>query len=97
MANNGLPKLYGVRFTRIQPELCGHCQFYRIVPEAGEWAQQCAAKGKYLSNPHAIAGHCKEFQEAGGLVESRAMIDEWIQSAKDHQAWKAKRKATGQG
>lgn len=33
MSNNGLHKLYGARFTRIQPALCGSCRFFAIHPE----------------------------------------------------------------
>ena len=93
MGNNGLHKISKAPFTRIQPGLCGFCRFYEVHPEAGEWAQQCGAKRKYLSNPHAIHGNCKLFERAESQMESQEMIDEWVKSAQEHQAWKAKRKA----
>lgn len=88
----GLNKLTGAPFTRIQPDLCSHCKFYEMHPEAGEWAEQCGAKKKFLSNPHALSGRCKEFEDAGQQVASDEMIKDWKQAAQDHQDYLQRRK-----
>lgn len=97
MSNNGLAKLTGAPFTRIQPGLCGYCKFYEFHPEAGEWAEQCGAKGKILSNPHAVHGRCKLFERAEVQPVKDETIKEWVQSAQEYQGWKERRKQRGYG
>lgn len=92
MANNGLAKLAGAPFTRIQPGLCGTCKFYSCNPGNGGW-DVCEAKQKLLSNPHAIKGNCKQYEDAGKQVASSEIINEWVQLATDHQEYLKRRKA----
>lgn len=88
----GLHKLMGAPFTRIQPDLCSHCQFYAHRPEAGAWADQCDAKHKLLSNPHTATGRCKEFTDAGQQVISDEVLTEWKQLGQDFQDMRKRRK-----
>lgn len=89
----GFAKLVNAPFTRIQPDLCGHCKFFEVHPEAGEWAQQCGAKHKLLSNAHVVSGRCKEFEDAGVQLVSDEMLAAWKQDGQDHQDY-LKRKKT---
>lgn len=88
----GLAKLTGAPFTRIQPELCAFCKFFEVHPEAGAWAQQCGAKQKLLSNPHTPTGRCKEFEHAGEQRVSDEILQEWKQLGQESQDYRKRRK-----
>lgn len=83
MANNGLHKIIGSQFTRVQPALCGYCVHYR--PLAQDVWDVCSAKGKLLSNPHALEGKCSQFERAPEPTASIEVIAEWRETAQDHQ------------
>lgn len=87
----GLMKLMGAPNTRIQPDLCGHCKFFEVHPEAGEWAQQCGAKHKILVNAHVVSGRCKAFEDAGEQRVSEEMLSWWKQDGQDHQDYLKRR------
>lgn len=87
----GFAKLVNSPYTRVQPDLCAFCKFYEVHPEAGEWAEQCGAKKKILSNPHALHGRCKDFEHAGKQVATDEMVAAWKQSAQDHQDYLQRR------
>lgn len=88
----GFAKLVNSRYTRIQPDLCSHCKFFEVHPEAGEWAQQCGAKHKVLSNAHAVSGRCKEFEDAGKQTVDDEMLGLWKQDGQNHQDYLKQRK-----
>jgi hypothetical protein len=88
----GLAKLTGAPFTRIQPDLCAFCKFYAHRPEAGAWADQCDAKHKLLSNPHTPTGRCKEFEHAGKQQVSDELLQEWRGMGLEAQEYRNRRK-----
>lgn len=91
-SGQGFAKLVNSPYTRIQPDLCSRCKFFEVHPEAGEWAQQCGAKHKILSNAHAVKGRCKEFEDSGEQRVSDEMLGWWKQDAQDHQDYLQRRK-----
>ena len=92
MSNNGLHKLIGAQFTRVQPALCGQCIHY--CPLAHDIWDVCAAKQKLLSNPHAVKGSCKDFVQAPEQIATDEVITGWNESAREHQDYLKKRKDT---
>ena len=93
MGNNGLYKLYGASYTRIQPALCGFCKHYHANINDAGW-DKCDAKNKLLSNPHVIEGKCKDFNHGGQRVPDET-IASWKQDAQEYQDMRLRRKAKG--
>ncbi|HEX2614929.1 MAG TPA: hypothetical protein VHL10_05500 [Nitrososphaera sp.] len=93
MGNQGFWKITGAPFTRIKPNLCPFCQHFRKDAGKGwyEGWDVCAAKQKYLSNPHTETGRCPEFAQAETPALSPEEIELHVQSARDHKADKANR------